>query len=248
MVHVVIPTTDGYELDGTLYGDTGGETPAIVYCHGMLSSKDGYKVRHLGPFLADKGYPLLAFTFSGATPSGNIFHHLSILNEVKELASVAGWMRSRGYDKIHLVGSSLGGLIVLIYASGWDPALCALTTVATPVDLKEAFTAWKVPPADELDPESFTNIEGTSITNRFFLEGYELDVSSYLKRIDLPLQVIHGSEDETVPFINASRLISMVPDEAKQVTLDGGDHSLTRSEWLNMIQERIFEWTSFCKS
>jgi pimeloyl-ACP methyl ester carboxylesterase len=248
VIHVQIPIPEGHDLDGTLYGDNGGETPAIIYCHGMLSNKDGYKVQRLGPGLAEKGYSLLAFTFSGASPAGMTYQHLSILNEVKELAAAVGWMRSRGYDRLHLVGSSLGGLIVLIYASGWDPALCALTTLATPIDLEEAFESWQVPPAEKLDPEGYTIIEGVSINNRFFIEGYNLDIPSCLKRIDLPLQVIHGSEDETVPFSNASRLVSLIPDKVEQVTIDGGDHSLIRREWLNIIQQRILEWTSFCKS
>ena len=54
--------------------------------------------------------------------------------------------------------------------------------------------------------------------------------------------IIHGKEDKVVDYSNAGYLEKNLKCEHKLITIDGGDHNLTRESDLNIIKENIISW------
>jgi len=72
------------------------------------------------------------------------------------------------------------------------------------------------------------------------LSRYHYDTSSYLKQIDIPLLIIHSSEDEIIPFTHAKALYGNA-HEPKELLEIAGDHNagfyLSGEHYINGIDQ-----------
>ena len=61
---------------------------------------------------------------------------------------------------------------------------------------------------------------------------------SYLQSIKITM--IHGKNDESVPIIYSKKILRLFRNaEKKLVIIKGGDHSLSKPKWLNIIKKEI---------
>ena len=61
---------------------------------------------------------------------------------------------------------------------------------------------------------------------------------SYLQSIKITM--IHGKNDESVPIIYSKKILKLFRNaEKKLVIIKGGDHSLSKPKWLNIIKKEI---------
>jgi pimeloyl-ACP methyl ester carboxylesterase len=230
-------------LSGRIYwpdkpGDTG-----VVFSHGLFSSKDGYKITMLAGDIVSSGHALMAFDFSFSGESGGNISDISVLQEVADLAAAVLFFKKSGIKKIHLMGSSMGAAVTLLYASRGDPAISSLILIATPVDIRTLFLSPAgIADASSLPEDGMTAIEGIPIRNSFFREVSEIDINESLKKINVPVLAIHGGKDSVVDPKNVDFLEDGIETFVKTVIIDDGDHNLTREQDLRILKETILNW------
>ena len=67
--------------------------------------------------------------------------------------------------------------------------------------------------------------------NRIFNKSYWQSIK---------ITMIHGKNDESVPVIYSKKILSLFKNaEKKLVIIKGGDHSLSKPKWLNIIKNEI---------
>ncbi len=235
--------SSGRRLSGRLYGSGTDSDTAVIFSHGLFSNKDGYKITRLAPDLAAAGVHVLAFDFSYATGSGGDVADLSVLQEVDDLVAAVDFAKTRGIRNIHLMGSSMGAAVTLLYAARGDGSIRSLILIATPVDLRTLMISGAgITDLRSLPEDGLTAIDGIPIKNSFFREIDRIDMTAAVSAIRVPVLAFHGGQDPVVDPRNAELLEELLVPFAKTVIIDDGDHNLTRDIDLCLMKETITEW------
>jgi esterase/lipase len=248
------------KLAAKIYSHTEMSANGVIYCHGMFSGKDGYKITRLAESIVNAGFTLFTFDFSfaerfgdkisagdnsstGDKISGGIISELSILQEVDDLNSAYHFFRKCGMNRINLIGSSMGGLVSLLFSSVSGDAISSQTLIATPILLNELLMNMaNTSDAGALPENGFTEVDGRQIHNKFFKEAMEINIEKAIVNSAVPTLIIHGAKDTVVSLNNAVALAKFLHSEKRMVLIEGGDHNLTRDSDLKILRENILEW------
>src|SRR6185369_10396244 len=83
--------------------------PIVVLCHGFATSKESFTNVDLEKNLNENNFSTLRFDFFGHGESEGKFEDITISQEVRDIFAAVKYLKSLGYGKIGLVGSSSGG-------------------------------------------------------------------------------------------------------------------------------------------
>jgi len=100
---VSFTTEDGFQLSGTLFGES-SET-AIVLAHEAYAGESSW--HPFASYLADQGYVALAFSFRGFGESEGESNYSRVGTD---LEAAFAFLRERGFQRIVCIGASLGGI------------------------------------------------------------------------------------------------------------------------------------------
>ncbi len=214
---------------------------AVIFSHGLFSTKDGYKITRLADSITSAGFSLLTFDFRYSGESGGEIADISVMREVDDLSAVVAWVRKEGFDEIHLMGSSMGAAVTLLYC-GRGGGAASIITIAAPIDLISILPVMERNEALSLDKDGYTDIEGIKIRNTFFRELAQIDITAALGSIKIPLLAIHGACDRVVPAAQGELLSRRYGGEVRYVLVEDGDHNLTRDKDLELIREEVIFW------
>lgn len=201
---LTITTVDGVKIAAN-HLRRGGDR-LVVLCHGFAASQRAVGVVWLAEHLAGR-YDVLTFDWRGYGRSGGLASFGGA--EALDLAAVLKAARELGYRRVAVVAESMGGLITLaaLGAEAGSPgfpmpdAICA---VSAPADY--ALTAGLRPHLVRyVAPVSWLRPVAPLIGFRLgeVRLPRPLDV---VNRIDVPLLLVHGDRDTTVPVDNARML------------------------------------------
>jgi esterase/lipase len=142
---------DGVELVGDLHGD--GDV-GVILLHMFQSDRTAWS--SFAALLADEGYTALTFDFRGYGDSGGD----RVVEDIwRDALAAVRFMRGRGFERIILVGASMGGTAALVVAAREE-----LEAVAT-LSAASSFMGLSIPPeAVELieEPKLFVAAQGDS--------------------------------------------------------------------------------------
>lgn len=232
----------GRRISARLY--RGGSTgTGMIFSHGLFANKDGYKITRLAESIVSAGADLLTFDFSYAGGSGGSISEISLLQEVEDLASAVQFFKGQGVKRIHLMGSSLGAAVTLLYAARQDEAVSSLILIATPVDIHRLLiTSAGIQNPNDLPEDGYTPLEGVPIRNGFYREVASIDVPAAIQKISVPVLAIHGMCDAVVDPTNVGLLKEYLRRPIRTVFIAEGDHSLTRDSDIRLMAEEIAGW------
>jgi uncharacterized protein len=228
-------------IAGRIYNADIPSEKGVIFCHGLFSSKDGYKITSLAGDIVSSGHTLLTFDFSFVGESGGNISELSVLQEVKDLECAADFFRGCGIREISLIGSSMGGTVSLLYAAGRKD-ISSLTLIATPATLTDFSRHAGKADIDYLPDDGFSILDGIRIKNGFFKELAGINVIGAAGRISAPALIIHGSADRIVDVSNAKAIHEKIPSEKELIIIHGGDHNLTSDRDMDILRSNILKW------
>lgn len=136
-----IETPDGDVLD--LDWSTIGARRLCIVSHGLEGSSRSKYLQGMVRQLNRNGWDVLAWNFRGCGGTANRFVHSYHSGSSPDLATVISHaLAGQRYDRLTLVGFSVGGNITLKYlgeaGSGTPPELSRAVTLSVPVDLKSS--------------------------------------------------------------------------------------------------------------
>ena len=233
----------GQRLAGRLYESTPHNDRGVIFCHGLFSSKDGYKITRMAEHIVRWGYNLLTFDFAYAGESEGSLVDMSFMQSCDDLSSAVRFFQGRGVRQIHLMGSSMGGAVSVYFSSENNSLINSLIAIATPLDLVDLIVKNAgIQDIHSLPPDGTTSIENIPIRNSFFKEVYTVDLVEAVRKIDVPVFIIHGKDDMVVPVENACIFEKNVKSLCKTLLLEKGDHNLTNDRDLHYIIQNVRNW------
>lgn len=231
------------------YVATPGRSPTVLFLTGFRSDMTGGKALHLERHCAARGQAYLRFDYSGHGASGGRFEEGSIGVWADDaLAMLDGVVEGPGV----LVGSSMGGWIMLLAALARPERVKGLVGIAAAPDFTEDLTRPGLTGAqrEALESQGVVHLPSaygppTPITRHLLEDGSRHLVLRGSLPIRCPVHLLHGQQDPDVPWATSLRLAAALESPAVTVELvKDGDHRLSREEDLRRITaalDRVLE-------
>ena len=211
-----------------------GRSPTVVYLCGYGSEMTGTKAGYLHRVCAEAGHAYLRFDYRGRGASSGRFEDGTIGSWTDDACAVIAAV-TRG--PLVLVGSSMGGWIMLLAARRLPERVRALVGVAVAPDFTED-RIWSGMSAGErrnLSSRGVVHVPSRysddpyPVTLRLVEDGRErLQLRDRIP-LDCPVRLIHGRRDDDVPWQTSLRLASRLRSGDVVVEIVGdGDHRLSR--------------------
>lgn len=212
-----------------------GMTPGILFCPGFNSDMQGDKAQALRTWCASQGRQFTRFDYSGHGRSSGRFEDGTIGQWLRDTLAVLDGVTD-GPQLV--VGSSMGGWIMLLTALERPQRVMALVGIAAAPDFTESL--WR----DGLDDDQRESLEHRGyceipncyddgqpyrIGRRLLEEGREHLLLDADIPIDSPVRLLHGQLDEDVPWEHSLTLARHLRSDDVEVQLvKNGDHRLSR--------------------
>lgn len=219
----------------------------VVFLSGFKSDMTGTKATFLDSHCAVRGCGFLRFDYSGHGQSSGAFTDGTI-GRWKEEAIAA--IDAAGDDKLVLVGSSMGGWIMLLAALARPQRIAGLVGIAAAPDFTETLIWNRLSDAERdrllgegrIAEESHYADDPTIITRALIEEGRRHLLLSAPIGIHCPVRLLHGMADPDVPYQVSLELADrLVTDDVRVTLIKDGDHRLSREADLALLARAVDE-------
>lgn len=207
-----------------------GHGPAIVFLPGYMSDMAGGKAQAVLAWARVEGRACLLLDYSGCGLSSGAFADGTLSKWRDEVLAL---IEHAGFDEVVLVGSSMGGWLMLLVAEALGTRVRGLVGIAAAPD----FTEWGTSEADKARLAAGETVyednpygpEPTPTHPGFWADGQHLRMLGREIAIDCPVRLLHGQQDPDVPWELSLELAAALRSADVQVTLiKDGDHRLSR--------------------
>ena len=219
-------------------------SPYIVFLHGFMSDLEGKKPKAFFNFAKRNKFGFLALEYSGHGKSSGKFTNGNISKWTNETyLSIKKIVKK---NKFILIGSSMGAWISLNQFKFFKKQIIGFLGIGSAPDFLENLMWKKFTKKMKLETiqNGIYNLKHGDyiypITLHLIKDGRKNKVLN--KKIISKIQVtmIHGQKDEVVP-VSYSRKVLKIFKKAKKklIIVNNGDHSLSSTKWLKLIQKQL---------
>ena len=242
---IQFPNHRGENLSATIHLPDGPPRRGVILGHCFTCSRHTTILRSICHALADQGFAVLRFDFSGNGQSEGEFADSTYSKQIAEMKTAAAFITGRGVSWLGLAGHSMGAMVALLAAAEIASvrALCALAARS------------RVMGADEiLSPPQLQELQGTGrvpflsrgraleLTQEMFSDSARYDIGRVVSSLSQPLLLVHGDRDEITPVGEAYRVQRYRPEGTRLAVIPGGDHMFSRDEHRRLVTEVVVSW------
>ncbi len=231
---------DGLRL---AYRQRAGNGPTIVFLPGYMSDMEGTKAIALDDWAAREGRALLRFDYSGCGASEGRFEDGTLAVWRDDVLHLIGQLTQ---GPLILVGSSMGGWLILLVALAIPDRVAGIVGIAPAPD----FTEWGFTDADKAilqtegriaEPSAYS--DDPYVTTLGFWESGQVNrLLDAPIPLDCPVRLLHGQADADVPWQVSLRLAEALAGGDVRVTLiKDGDHRLSRDADIALLTAIVAE-------
>lgn len=237
--------SSGEVLAGILDLPAGEPRAQVLYAHCFTCGKDVVAASRIARRLAELGYAVLRFDFTGLGDSEGDFSHTNFSSNVQDLHCAARFLREHQRPADLLVGHSFGGAAVLA-AAAEIPEARAIATIAAPAQPDHVL----VQLAGAIDTivgrgQAELELAGRPFTIRKqFLDDLDNHRTSSIHKLGRPLLIFHSPADKTVSIDEAAGLYERATHPKSFISLDDADHLLTRRQDAIYVADMLVAWAS----
>ena len=249
------PGGTGQRLAGVLHvpepadvpeGADAGGVPrgSVLLAHCFTCSKDIHTMTRLARGLAEAGYAVLRFDFTGLGESGGEFTESTVSTNVGDLTGAARALIERGYGPCAMVGHSLGGAAALL-AAGRVHTVRSIAVVNAPSEpdhIRRVFASRE--DVIRREGEAVVEIAGRPFPiSEEFIDDLEAHRQlAHVADLERPLLVVHAVGDEVVAVTEGERIFAAARQPKAFVPLLEADHLLSRRRDADEALRTLVEW------
>lgn len=227
------------------YALTDGTLPCVIFLGGFKSDMTGLKATALEAYCKERGQRFIRFDYSGHGKSTGKF----------EEGTIGGWKNDAlavidklGAEKNILVGSSMGAWISLLCALERQEKLAGMVGIASAPDFTEKLIWERLNDEQKgvLQREgvyyapSCYGEEPYPITLKLIEEARNHLLLDREIKLDIPVRLLHGTNDEDVPWQVSTTLLQLISSHDTALTLvKNGNHRLSEPAQLNMMCDAV---------
>jgi len=223
---------DGVDIEGYLTKPKNSEgktkLPTIIFPHGGPMARDHAGFDYWAELFANRGYVVFQPNFRGSSGYGYDFEMAALQNWGQamqdDLQDAANWLAEQNISdakKVCIGGASYGGYAALMAAVKHSESFKCAASFAGVSDLARIVR----------DARHFTNKD--VVRKQFGTDTDKLDSASpvnFAKQIDIPILLIHGTDDKIVPVkhsrVMASKL-SNYDKDVQYIEIEDANHHLS---------------------
>jgi len=228
------------------YRQTPGKSPGVVFLTGFKSDMTGGKATAVERFCRDRGQAVVRFDYSGHGRSSGIFEDGTIGQWAEDTILVLDKLT---HGPQILVGSSLGGWIMLLAALARPGRIAGLIGLAPAPDFTEELMWSAFSEAEKAEmketgfieiPNCYDDQEGYRISARLIDEARNHLLLRQDIPVTVPVRLIHGMQDADVPWSTSQRLSERLKSNDVEVTfVKSGDHRLSEPTDINRLTQTL---------
>jgi dipeptidyl aminopeptidase/acylaminoacyl peptidase len=223
--------------------------PLVVLVHGGPTARDTLDFDWWASFLASRGYAVLQPNYRGSSGYGSTWEHAGrgqwgglMQTDVDDGAAALVRNGIADASRICIVGASYGGYAALAGATLTPDRYKCAASIAGVSDLVEFLRQREERTGEESMAADFWRL---SIGDHHEDRNAIRDVSpaNLAARVQIPILLIHGTDDTVVPIAQSRRMLDRLRDAGKDVRfveLSGDDHWLsdaaTRTQMLRELE------------
>jgi pimeloyl-ACP methyl ester carboxylesterase len=222
------------------YRRTAGKTPGVVFLGGFMSDMTGTKAATLHEFCQRRGQAFVRFDYFGHGESSGDFAAATVGRWKDDVLAVLDTL-TEGPQV--LVGSSIGGWLMLLAALARPARVKALVGIAAAPDATETLMWPRFP---EPVRQTILREGAVRVPSAYASEGYLItralieDGRRHLLPAELPItcpvRLLHGMADPDVPWRTSLDLAARIAGADVQViAVKDGDHRLSREQDLDLL-------------
>ena len=218
-----------------------GTGPAVVFLPGYMSDMSGSKATALFDWCAAQGRECLLLDYSGCGESAGDFADGSLSRWRDEAVAL---IEAKVAGPVVLVGSSMGGWLMLLVGLALKERLAGLVGIAAAPD----FSDWGYDAAQQARLAAGETVlednpygpEPTPTHARFWQDAQDHRQLTGDIALTCPVRLLHGQDDGDVPPDISLRLAAALTSADVQVTLiKGGDHRLSRDGDISLLLRTV---------
>ncbi|HAX92274.1 MAG TPA: alpha/beta hydrolase [Rhodospirillaceae bacterium] len=235
--------------------ENGGKA-GVFFMGGYASDMTGSKAVFLDAQCAQAGYGYTRFDYRGHGASSATLEEGCIGDWFDDTLKVFDTLTT---GKQVLVGSSMGGWIGLLLARARPERIAGFVGVAAAPDFTEDLVRpsmsaeqvtamerdgffYEIPAPPEGQPD-----DRLPISRRLMEDGANQLVLRQPLKIDAPVRLLQGQQDEDVPWQTALKLAAHIEQPNVRVTLiKDGNHRLSRAADLALLWETVVDIVESC--
>lgn len=243
---ITFPGAQGVMLAARMDRPAGQAKATAIFAHCFTCSKDIFAASRIARELAERGFQVLRFDFTGLGASHGEFANTNFSSNVQDLLAAADYLRGQGHAPEILIGHSLGGAAVLT-AAGEIPEVKAVATIGAPADAAHVVQNFAAH-VDEIREkgEAEVTLAGRKFNIRKqFLDDLEsASFQDQIANMRKALLVFHAPTDQTVGIENAATIFQAAKHPKSFVSLDGADHLLSRRSDAIYVADVLSAWAA----
>ena len=199
----------------------------IIMLHGFTGNMYGPDNIYdkLSEKLQENGYAVLRFNFRGTPPSEMNFQEMTVESETEDFREILRYSKSKGYEKIGVLGESMGGTIAL---TGYDTSLKVIVFWYPAFDFTED-TLTELLFSDKgqksLKENGYIEVwDGFKVGPEFVEENKNFIIYDRIKNIKCPVLFVHGDKDVDVPMNQSEKAFELANKPKEIQIIKGADH------------------------
>jgi pimeloyl-ACP methyl ester carboxylesterase len=223
--------------------------PGVIFLGGFNSNMTGIKAMTLDRFCRERGQGFLRFDYRGHGESGGEFRD----------GTIGAWLQDSldAFDSLTarpqiLVGSSMGGWLMLLLALQRRERIAGLAGIAAAPDFTEdIWNGFTKAEQDELmsrgevaRPSAYSETPYI-VTRALIEEGRRHFLLQGGIDLDCPVRLLHGMADADVSPAKSLRIAERLRgDDVVATLIKDGDHRLARPQDLQRLCDAVAELTA----
>jgi len=230
---------DGCRPDGRriAFRKTDGAGPTLVFLPGYMSDMAGGKATALFDWARENSRACLLLDYSGCGESPGDFANGTLSRWREEVLAL---IEAQTQGPVVLIGSSMGGWLMLLCALELGSRLAGLVGIAAAPD----FTEWGyddgqkalLTAGETVLEDNPYGYDPTPTHAGFWADGQVQLLLDADIALSCPVRLLHGMCDADVPWEIALRLAAALRSDDVQVTLiKDGDHRLSREGDIGLL-------------
>lgn len=237
----------GEKLAGTLEGPQHPSGFGMVLGHCFTCSRHTRILSDISSAMADIGYQVLRFDFSGNGRSEGAFTQSTYSKQALELQCAADYIRSKGASLLLLAGHSMGGTAALLAAARMNGVrgVIALSVGAALLSPERLLTGSEQAILAQKGEVPFSSRgRALTLTKDFFDDAAAYELPKVIMKIRCPVLLVYGGHDEMISPDSGRTLKDARPEKTEVFTVEEADHMFSGDADRDTVVAHVKQWVT----